>query len=262
MTNYCAIDRLERRSSINRAVFNLQYANQSLNLKSVILQCLVWPVALLLWVVGMPATASAQPRPSRGAFEVGGAALWIGGSVVGERKATETRNQTGSADRLTLFAVDARMRSAPGINAHIAFNVTSTIAVEGGFTYSRPSIATSITSDFEGSPNVTLSDSSLQQYFADGGVVFHVTPLRLGSRTLPFLAVSAGYLRQVTEGGVLVTTGRVYGIGGGFKQMLTPNGRIGLRVDLKLGVRDGGMMLDEHHRRPFFVVGAGTFMMF
>ena len=224
----------------------------------------VWvsAVALLLALIGRPATARAQARPSRGSFEVGGAALWIGGSVVGQRRATETRNQTGSADRLTLFAVDARLRSAPGVKAHLAFNLTPAIAIEGGFTYSRPSIATAVASDFEGSPDVTLSDSPLQQYFADGGAVFHLTGLLLGGRTLPFLAVSAGYLRQVMGGGVWVTTGRIYGIGGGLKQMLAPNGRIGLRMDARLGIRDGGMMIDEHQRRPFFMVGGGTFVVF
>ena len=217
---------------------------------------------LLIMFMLAPSPARAQSRPTRGSVELGAAALWIGGSVVGERKATETRNQAGSADRLTLFEVDERMRSTPGINAHLAFNVTSTIAVEGSFTYSRPSLATSISSDFEGSPNVTLSDSPLQQYFADGGLVFHLTGWHLGRRTLPFLAVNAGYLRQVTENHASVTTGRTYGVAGGLKQMLAPSGRIGLRVDARLGVRDGGLAFDAHRRRPFFMVGAGTFVLF
>jgi opacity protein-like surface antigen len=236
--------------------------NHSLSLKSVILQCFVWPVALLLLLTAMSATASAQPLPSRGSFEAGGAALWLGGWGMGEKKATETRNQTGSAERLTLFAVDGRLRSAPGINTHISFNLTPVIAIESGFTYSRPSVTTSVASDFEGSPNLTLSDSSLQQYVVDGGIVFHLAGVRLNSRALPFLTVSAGYLRQVMGGGVWVTTGRIYGIGGGLKELLTPNGRIGLRVDARLGIRDGDMMLDEHQRRPFFMAGAGTFVVF
>ena len=212
-------------------------------------------------LMGMPATASAQSRPSSRSFELGAEALWIGGSVVGESQATETRNQTGPADRLTLFEVDARMRSAPGLDAHIAYSVTPTIAIEGGFTYSRPSVATSIANDFEGSPDLRLSDSPLQQYFADGGIVFHLTRLPIGPME-PFLAASVGYLRQVTEGRVSVTTGRIYEIGGGLKQVLTPRRRIGLRVDARLGVRDGGLTMGTHQRRPFFMAGAGTFVVF
>lgn len=206
--------------------------------------------------------ATAQTRPRRGSFDFGGGVLWLAGSAVVDRNATETRNQTGPADRLTLFEVDSQLRSAPGIGAHLGFNLTSTVAIEGALTYSRPKIATAVSNDFERSPNVTISDSPLQQYVVDAGVLVHVRGLHLGSRTRPFVAASAGYLRQVTEARATVSTGRVYAIGGGLKQMLAPSGRLGLRVDARLGVRDGGLMLDEHRRRAFFMAGAGTFILF
>ena len=219
-------------------------------------------MALLVMLVGMPSPLGAQTGPRAGAFDLGGGALWLASSAVGDRKATETRNQTGSADRLTLFEVGSRLRSAPGMGAHVGFNLTSTLAIEGTLTYSRPRITTAVANDFERSPNLTLSDSSLQQYFIDAGVLVHLTSLRLGSRTLPFLAASVGYLRQVTEEHASVLTGRLYGIGGGLKQMLSPGGRVGLRVDARLGVRDGGLMLDDHRHRAFFMAGAGTFFVF
>jgi hypothetical protein len=35
-----------------------------------------------------------------------------------------------------------------------------------------------------------------------------------------------------------------------------------LRVDARLGVRDGGLTMGTHQRRPFFMAGAGTFVVF
>lgn len=206
--------------------------------------------------------ATAQPGLRRGSFDLGGGALWLAGSAAGGRNATETRNQTGSADRLTLFEVDSRLRSAPGIGAHLGFTLTAILTIEGALTYNRPKITTAVSNDFESSPSVTLSDSLLQQYVVDAGVLVHLTGLHLGSRTRPFLAASAGYLRQVTEERASVSTGRVYRMGGGVKRLLTSNERLGLRVDARLGVRDGGLMLDDRRRRAFFMAGAGAFVVF
>jgi len=218
-----------------------------------------WLVVVIM-LAAPPTTASAQFSPRPGSFEVGGGVVYIGGSAVGTARATETRNQTGTADPLILFETDARLQSAVGIGAHVGFNLTSGIAIESAVTYSRPSIRTSISNDFERSPDLVISDSSLQQYFFDLGVIVHLRALHLGSRGLPFMSASIGYLRQVTDERASIDSGRVYQIGGGLKQMLT--GGVGLRFDARLGIRDGGLTLDDQTHHRFFVAGAGAFVLF
>jgi len=214
----------------------------------------------LTMLAAVPTTASAQFSPRPGSFELGGGVVYIGGSAVGATRATETRNQTGTADPLILFETDTRLQSAVGIGAHVGFNLTSMIAIESAATYSRPSISTSISNDFERSPDLVISDSSLQQYFFDVGVIVHLRALHLGSRGLPFMSGSFGYLRQVTDERASTDSGRVYQVGGGLKQMLT--GGVGLRFDARLGIRDGGLTLGDQTHRRFFVAGAGAFVLF
>jgi hypothetical protein len=218
-----------------------------------------WFVVVMV-LAAPPTTASAQVSPRPGSLELGGDVVYIGGSVIGAASATETRNQTGTADPLILFATDARLQSAVGIGAHVGFNLTSGIGIESAVTYSRPSIRTSISNDFERSPDLVIGDSPLEQYFFDVGVVVRLTAVHLGSRGLPFVAGSIGYLRQLTDERASTASGRVYTVGGGLKQMLT--GRVGLRVDARLGIRDGGLILGDETPRRFFVAGAGMFILF
>jgi hypothetical protein len=216
----------------------------------------------LMMLAALPTTASAQFTPRPDSVEFGGGVVYIGSSTLGTAKATETRNQTGATDPLTLFETDARLQSAAGIGAHVGFNLTSRIAIESALTYSRPSIRTSVSNDFERSPDIVIGNSSLQQYFIDLGLIVHVRALHLGSRGLPFMTGRIGYLHQVTDERASTDSGRVYQVGGGLKQMLTTGGRIGLRFDARLGIRDGGLTLDDHTHRRFFVAGAGTFVLF
>jgi hypothetical protein len=218
-----------------------------------------WFVVVMM--LAAPATtASAQFSPRPGSLELGGGVVYIGGSAIGAARATETRNQTGTADPLILFETDARLQSAIGIGAQVGFNLTSGIGIESAVTYSRPSIRTSISNDFERSSDVVITDSPLQQYFFDVGVVIRLSAVHLGSRGLPFVSGSIGYLRQVTDERASTDSGRVYQVGGGLRQMLT--GRVGLRVDARLGIRDGGLTLGDQTPRRFFVAGAGTFVLF
>ena len=217
-------------------------------------------IGVLVAIAILPRAADAQTYPRGRSFEIGGDGVWIGGSALGATKATETRNQTGS-DRLTLFEAGGRLKSAAGVRARVGINLTSVVGIEAALTYSRPSIVTSISNDFEGAPSGTIGTSPLAQYFADVGVILHMTTLRV-SRSVPFVTASAGYLRQLTADPAVAETGRVYHVGGGLKQMLTAGERLGLRFDARLGVRDGGLALGGRTRRPFFVASAGVFAVF
>lgn len=219
-------------------------------------------IGLLFMLAGAPRAADAQTYPRGRSFEVGGDAVWIGGSAVGAAKATETRNQAGSSDRLTLFEADGRLKSVAGIGARIGLNLTSNFGIEAALTYSRPLIVTSISNDFEGAPSATIGTSPLIQYLADLGVILHMTHLRFSRGSVPFATASVGYLRQLTVDPAVAETGRVYQIGGGLKQMLSAGRGLGLRVDARLGVRDGGFAFAGPSRRPFFVASAGLFAAF
>lgn len=217
-------------------------------------------LAVVLSLCAAPARLDAQSYPRSGSLELGGSVFWIGGSDAGSATAEETENQTGSASSITLFETSARLRSALGVGGRIGFNLTSSIAVEGEFVYSRPTIAVSISNDFERSLDLTLEGSSLHEYFIDGGVVLHLDNLRFNRGGVPFLSASAGYLRQLTEERQSVETGQVYQIGGGFKQLVGQH--FGVRLDLRAGFRKGGLSFDDGGRRPFFVLGGGGFVVF
>jgi hypothetical protein len=216
--------------------------------------------ATVLLLATAPATLEAQSYPRSGSLELGGSAFWIGGSDLGIATAEETENRTGSSSTITLFDTSGRLRSAFGIGARVGFNLTSTIAVEGELIYSRPTIVVSISNDFENAPDVDLESSSLHEYFIDGGVVLHLDGLRFSNRGVPFVSASAGYLRQLTDERLAVETGQVYQLGGGFKQLVGE--RFGVRLDVRVGFRKGGLSFDEGDRRAFFLLGGSGFVVF
>jgi hypothetical protein len=217
---------------------------------------------VLLALAVVPRVAGAQTYPRSRSLEVGGSATWVGASSIGSARATETSNQPGASERLTLFETEGSLRAAAGVDTRIGFNLTPNVGIEAALTFSRPVIATSVTNDFEGAPNTTIATSHLDQYFVDVGVVLHLTGLRFGRGTLPFGTASVGYLRQLTADPAVAFTGRVYELGGGLKQMLTAGRRVGARFDARLGLRDGGFDLAASSRRAFFAAGAGLFVAF
>jgi len=219
----------------------------------------VRPLAFPLAVVALSASLAAQDDPPVGAFELGGGVQWIGGSPAGSSSAMEASNRAGGLPGITLFEADARLRAAPGVGARIGYALTRRLAIEGGFTYSRPAVATTVRNDFEGAPQAIVR-SALHQYFVDVGVTVRLEGLRLGARAVPFVAARAGYLRHLTEDRALARTGRVYQLGGGVRRPI--GRRTGLRFDAGLGVRHGGFSLDDARTRAFFTAGAGAFVVF
>jgi hypothetical protein len=220
------------------------------------------PLAIaLVGLVGlMSAPLAAQSPPLVRRFELGGGLRWAGGSPAGAATASEVGNHIGEGPDVTLFEADARMRPATGVSARVGYVLTRRIVLEGGVSYSRPAIVTTITSDFEDSPDLSLDASQLHEYLVDVGVVVHLAGLGPGSPTAPFVAARAGYLRQLTDGRTTAEVGRLYEIGGGLKRLM--GRRTGLRLDASLGLRDGGFSLDEPRTRAFLAVGAGAFVAF
>jgi hypothetical protein len=201
-----------------------------------------------------PTHVDAQPRAR--SFEVSAAALWSGGASLGRADATETRNQIGG-DPFTLFVASSELDPGVGGEARVAFYLTPRIALEGGGLFARHRVATRITSDVEGIPDVTAR-ADLTEFVIDAALAVHLAPI---GRLVPFVRGGVGYLRQLHEDGSLVETGRAYHAGGGVSLWFSSGARRlvsgwGLRGDARLLVRDGGFSLGEDRRTGVAVTGA------
>lgn len=206
----------------------------------------------------VPTPAVAQPAPPRFELSVGG--LWNGGYALGAASATETRNQ-GSGP-FVLFDTDSDVVAGGGLEARFGVRLGPVVSVEAGGSWTRASIATRVSGDYEGAPGVEAR-SDFTQYVVDGAVVVRLTRLTMaGGRAVPFLQTGAGYLRQLHEGGVLVETGTVYHGGGGlFLRLRSGSGwlkQLGARVDARLYARSGGIDFVDDRRRTYAALSAGV----
>jgi len=221
---------------------------------------MAWRAALgLAAIAAVPGAASAQPDQGRFDVSIGG--LWNGGYALDGRNATETRNQVGGGD-LVLFETDSEVTGGAGLEARLGVRIGQTFSVEAGGSWTRASLLTRISGDFEGAPALDAR-SDFTQYAIDGAVVARLARLAMGGgRVVPFVEAGAGYLRQLHEGNVMVETGVVVHGGGGVLVWLRSRSgggfdRIGLRVDVRVTSRTGGIDVTENRRRVFPSLGAG-----
>jgi len=219
-------------------------------------RCAALALAVVLVVPGL-----ADAQAPAGRFEVSFGGLWNGGYALDGRNATETRNQVGGGD-LILFETDSEVTSGGGLEARFGVRLGSTFTVEAGGSWTRASILTHVSSDFEGAPALDAR-SDFTQYVIDGAIVARLERLAMGGgRVVPFVEAGAGYLRQLHEGNVTVETGTVVHGGGGVHVWLRsrPGGwfdRIGLRVDGRVTSRSGGIDVTDDRRRTFGALAAG-----
>ena len=135
--------------------------------------------------------------------------MWSGTSNIGEADATFSRNQTGTPDRYTFFTVGGELMPAPGWSTWLGVNVSNLIGVEGAFHYGRPEGRVRTTADVEGTANSVITTKWISQSNAEGSVLFYGNGLRFDQKkTVPFLIVGAGYLRQVDSDQAVIETGR------------------------------------------------------
>ena len=203
-----------------------------------------------------PAAALAQPSaaPRARSFEVSAGVVASGPIDFGAATASLVANQS-AAPESTLFRASSSIGTGVGLDGRVAFNITSALAVEGGFAWTRATLESRITADVEGVPNVTLAQD-LDTYFIEASAVWHLKALSMGGRALPFVMAGAGYLRQLDEQQVLTNEdpGTVYHVGGGMKYffMQRPRGflrGLGLRGDGRFYMRSGGVELDQDTTR-------------
>jgi hypothetical protein len=226
----------------------------------------------ILAAVLLPATAWPQapsrPRPvvdpgRPGSFEVAVGPMFSASSSLGDHDATLTSN--GGSSPFNWFSASSSLDSSLGAEAHIVYNVTRRLALEGGVRFSRPVVRFSITGDSEQAPGFTSAGEHLSQYVIDGSLLFYL-PSKPGTRGRVFLSAGAGYLRQLHEDTVAVETGRTYHVGAGVKYFFG-RGRsgflkgIGLRGGARLTLGDGGFSLDSGTKR-WFSLAAGLVLGF
>ena len=219
---------------------------------------------VLSWSVAFPAIAAAQVetravRPPT--VELGGGIGWVGQADAGTRDALMTANALGEADPVRFFRASGKTRSgAVGVGT-LGINVSPRFGVEAGFQFSRPSLSVRVGQDVEDTPAVTVEGTSFEQYIGEGNFVYHFNNSRFDNRkTVPFVLVGAGVLRQKADDGT-TETGTIYQAGIGFKWLssLSNTGRahgLGMRLDVRYIFRNGGFDFEDEQYRSFFVVTA------
>ena len=220
--------------------------------------------AVLLGIVTFPAMALAQTeataiRPP--AVELGGGIGWASQVDAGTRNALMTANGLGKTDPVRFFSASGETRSSAVGVGTIGINVTRRFGLEGGFQFSRPSLSVRVGQDVEQTPAMTVVGASFDQYVAEGNIVHHFNNARFDNRkTVPFVLVGAGVLRQKADDG-MTERGTIYQAGLGFKWLdgLSNTGRargLGMRLDARYVLRNGGFDFEDEKYRSFFVLTA------
>ena len=215
-------------------------------------------IGALAACVVLAAAAPAGAQPSRGTWELSGGGVFVGGYDLGSATAELTSNTGTSGGPFTFFETDNRVESVSGFVARVGYYVTPAVAVEGGLRFTRPRLASRISADVESAPNIT-AEETIDQYVFDGSLVWHFgqSTGRRGN-VAPFVYGGAGYLRELHEGDALVEEGTEYHAGGGIKWWFGARGRMGIRAEAGLSIRDGGFDFEEKTR--IAPVAAGSFI--
>ena len=201
--------------------------------------------ALCGWSV--PAAAQTTARPRRPpVFEIGGGVTWAGSFTGPSRAAELTRNEQ-AAGGFDLFRFSGEVTSGPGAGAWIGYHVTRTLALEGGFRFSKPELAYRLSADAENAPDATAAET-LSRYVVTGSLVLHLRRVD-GSRFVPFVAAGGGYIRDLHELNELLETGHEYHALAGLKYWLgSGRRRFGIRAQAGVTVTNGGFDFREDSR--------------
>ena len=192
------------------------------------------PAGIVLMVLGLLAMvqgrAHGQPTaaPRRHSLELAGGFAFMSGIDFGSRDANLTANDPGDP-AYPLFHTATTLDAGTGVDGRIAFNVTRTVAAEGGFLWVRQTLQTRITGDIESAPNTTLTQA-LDNYFMEGAVVVHLTRMTFANgKGLPFVLAGAAYRRQLDSRQLLTSSGPSFDAGGGVKYFFMRRPRGALR---------------------------------
>ena len=205
--------------------------------------------ALALTLMCVPTLAAAQvfigqAAPRAGTVEFAGGGLWVAGKTLSSVPASLTPNPTGGQSAFELFSAEPRIGQAFGAQALLAVYLTPSLALEGGFQYSRPTLEVRLGDDFEDAADVTAS-TTINSYVFTGSLVYHFTTQ---GKTVPFIAAGAGHIRDAAAGYEVVETGIEYHGKVGVKSWFGRVRTWGWRAEAGISVRDGGFSVEDDVR--------------
>lgn len=187
-----------------------------------------------------------RPTPHAGSVEVSGGILAAGGKDLPDVSATLTRNPGTGSGAFELFRSDSTLTAALGGQARVGYYFSPKIALEGGVQYARPKVEVRLTDDSELAADTTASET-VTSYLFTGSLVYHFG--RSTSRVRPFLAGGGGHVRDVHAGNGVVDTGMEFHGGAGFKSWFgSGRSKMGIRADITVSVRGGGVGAEESER--------------
>ena len=197
-------------------------------------------IAMMLAVSHASAQGIEEPL-SRFYVAAGGGAF--GGTSFGSADANLRTNAT-TEQPYRLFSADSSLSPAPVLDVALGMRLARRIAVEAGVKFGRPELRTALSADAESAAPLTVVER-IDQYLIDGTVVVRIDELRMGRRTVPFVAAGAGYLRQLHEGSTVIEEGHLYHVGAGVRHWLSLHRAgirgIGVRGEVRLYVLNGGI---------------------
>lgn len=170
------------------------------------------PIGLI--VVSSPATAQERNLPRAHGFEVAAGLAWEAAIDLGT---TEAGLTTAAGAPLVLFKTATRLEPAPGIAVRVGYNLSRVMALEVGFSRTRPALRIQVTGDLEGAQPTPISSDAYDLYRFDGAFIVHLLNLVPRTRVTPYLFAGAGHTRQLDGGSVLLETGATFQAGGGAK---------------------------------------------
>ena len=212
------------------------------------------PIAVRLGVflaaLGLASTASGQvyigrDTPRKGSVEISGGGLFETGQDLDNLTATLTRNPSTGSGPFELFSAEASLRPALGLRARVGYYLSRTFSIEGGVQVSRPSLEVRLSGDSESAPD-EVAKETINSYLFTGSALFHFRP---GKKLKPFVMAGAGHVRDLHAGNELVETGLEYHGGGGVKSWVGNRRRkLGMRADIVVSIRDGGVGTEGERR--------------
>src|SRR5262249_50335182 len=143
-------------------------------------------------------TATAQSAPSSSSHrpDIGVALLWSGGVDLGSQPANETTPAGGTQP---LFSTSNRLSAGVGLEVTTGVRVAGGLSAEFSASWTHAEFQSALNGDFEGAAPLTATlGASL--FTVEGGAAwtFH----RAG-KLQPFVRAGGGWLRELTEGGLL-----------------------------------------------------------
>jgi hypothetical protein len=186
-------------------------------------------------------------------FELAAGGRWISATSIPSPDATLS---TGPGGSTPLFSTDTELEPLRALDGRFGVRIAQWLAIEALVSYGASRLTARVTSDAEGAPSLTVSES-IREFTVEGALVADLSA-RPGRRAVPFVSAGVGHLRHLHEGRRLVETGRTYHAGGGITFILRAPSQpsvgpedaqqrssVGVRSDVRAIFREGGVASDR-----------------